>query len=1430
MPRNVFTSHDLGDDKCTQLSYQDKKKFKETYKLNAFTNETESSSEEDISAQFGYDKNEPKDKEDEVKDDNNCALSNELLNRIKLPSCNYIKPVPSQLLTVYADVQNRIPIHIELDSGASLNYCEENIVLKLGFRINYNKQVSKLGDGITKIMSVGEINEVFYRNSWSVSYRAVVCKKLSAPFIGGTVFMQENKVEQDFGNNVIRLLNRTITVEPTDPLSLMPTAPLTIDEKVTTPYQGRLLSFNTQWLLPGQEISMNLPNTLRSCDDVVVQPWEQNSNTQWPCSELKNVINGKILLENATSQPIHLGKEVKRCTILPTESQKPQDSQYYKYEPQLLSFNDCDTQALVKTEHIKCDQAKKLVNEAHEKYQIVFNKDLSNGYNSFYGTHLCKLNWASNERPAATKAQVPCYDHDLKVLQQLVMDDLTDQNVLLIPQQHNIQVQAICPSFIQRKQRAKDTPKNQLQKNDVRLLINFGPVNEKIKPVPNHVPKINDIFIKLGRWKHVICLDLYNGYFQLKMHDSAVPWLGVQTPFGGMRVMARAGQGLMGMAEEFEELTSKILKEEMSEGICAKIVDDIYIGGSTQQEAALNYVRILDKFNNANIKVSPEKTSVFPSSVDVLGWIWREGGTIEPSPHRKLALENTKKENIRTIKDLRSWIGLFKTLHVAAPKLALALAPLEEAVAGKASNDDFQWTFDLEKAFMAAKLKLRHLAPLYLPSPHDQLVLEVDACKGGNHQQPGIGHVLFAVKDGQKKIVRLHSAKLQPRCQKWHPCELEALAFATAIEKEQDIIRESKLPLIIMPDSKPVHEAVKMINKGKFSTSARISSFLNNVNRFRIESKHISGKAKLNPISDLQSRTPAECTAEVCAIHRFIDDKTSGNIELESQLLSVAPQEIFMASRQSWNKAQLSNQACSVAIKFLTSGKPPPKATGKNTGEYWNDVRRYCKEASVAKDGTLVVKAPPMIQSGNIPRERIVIPKPLTAALLYHIHNHQDNHPTKSQQKDIFQRSFYAISLDKQLDLLYKNCYKCSLVQKLPKEVIPSESKTKADTPHTHFHADVIKRAKQNILTVKDHFTSYQDAMIIESETAEALKNGLIALTTAIRKPKPIFISVDNSPGFASLVMNKDKDLKGLMINMIKTDEVNKNANAVIDKGCRELEEEIKRIEPDGGKLSMPQLKLAILKLNSKLRRKGCISSYELHTARDQNTSANLNLDDKQIRDKQLLSRKAAGDHENNDVQIGDSVQIKNRVNKHKANEVYIVTNKLGEQVEMQKVGNPLADKPAKLMIKTYKTKQKYKTTHRPEHMEHDEDTCNEANTVCNSQKIKPYNQSPWSPIDRHFYGSESDESEDENRNNRNTAVKKKVLNTDRDFHYENEELSWDHSPEQYAFANDTLEEEQNIDEILRPKPIFLDQSSSISSSSHEDVFMKKSPVAPKNP
>ena len=203
---------------------------------------------------------------------------------------------------------------------------------------------------------------------------------------------------------------------------------------------------------------------------------------------------------------------------------------------------------------------------------------------------------------------------------------------------------------------------------------------------------------------------------------------------------------------------------------------------------------------------------------------------------------------------------------------------------------------------------------------------------------------------------------------------------------------------------------------------------------------------KQSSIADLQSKNPADCRSEFCSIHKFINETIDAIIDPGAKNNNIS-EDIGFANRQAWKTAQNSNQACSVAKQLLTSGKPPPKATGKNTGEYWNDVRTYCREATIAKDGLLVVKNKPELLSGNVLRERIVVPKPLVPALLYHLHNHRDQHPVKSQQKSSFQRQFFAIHLDKHLDLLYKNCYKCAIVQKLPKQFIQNETKTKVDGP-----------------------------------------------------------------------------------------------------------------------------------------------------------------------------------------------------------------------------------------------------------------------------------------------------------------------------------------------------------------------------------------------
>ncbi len=166
---------------------------------------------------------------------------------------------------------------------------------------------------------------------------------------------------------------------------------------------------------------------------------------------------------------------------------------------------------------------------------------------------------------------------------QEICDDLTQQGVLKIPQQHNIRVQSVCTSFLKRKRRAANKPKH-LTKHDCRLLVNFSPINELVKNIPSPMTTVNDIHTKLGKFKHIIIFDLNNAFYQNHMDPEAQQWLGIITPFSGLRVLARSGQGLLGKSEELDELMAKILHTELKEGKVIKIQDDIIIGGNTQQK------------------------------------------------------------------------------------------------------------------------------------------------------------------------------------------------------------------------------------------------------------------------------------------------------------------------------------------------------------------------------------------------------------------------------------------------------------------------------------------------------------------------------------------------------------------------------------------------------------------------------------------------------------------------------------------------------------------------------------------------------------------------------------------------------------------------------------------------------------------------------
>ena len=348
MPRDVYTSHDLGDMKCTMLSYQDKMKIK-TSKLVAMKNTEadeveEESDDDDPAILHGYELN-----ESQVTGNINDEQFDKEIN-FSDAKLGYMEPEPTQILTVFQSPQNEDPVHIDLDSGASLNYTEEREALKRGFKILPNGQMSKLGDGLTRIKACGELNETLFRNKKKIKWRSVVCKDLTAPYIGGTPFLKDNGIEQDFVKNIIHLHKRTETVQPTNPMTIFPTIPtfksaegFNVEHLEALPARPSrshhddwtgagsragwgaggekqnikpctLINFKSiEVLLPGQTTREQVPHPDGSV--VAIEPWEQNKIHTWPEPHLSTIREGMVELVNNTTEAITLGADVRTCKI-----------------------------------------------------------------------------------------------------------------------------------------------------------------------------------------------------------------------------------------------------------------------------------------------------------------------------------------------------------------------------------------------------------------------------------------------------------------------------------------------------------------------------------------------------------------------------------------------------------------------------------------------------------------------------------------------------------------------------------------------------------------------------------------------------------------------------------------------------------------------------------------------------------------------------------------------------------------------------------------------------------------------------------------------------------------------------------------------------------------------------------------------------------
>ena len=1173
------------------------------------------------------------------------------------PSARRVKVKKSPFLNLF---YKHYPVRVTIDTGAETNMIREAFAIYLKAKISGNSQLATQADGKSPLHIVGETQLEFVRGKHTFVLEALVVKELDVDILAGVPFTDLNDITiRTKLRQLILSDGTTITYNHDQPKKSYPSV------RLITSHILRVQTKTTVW--PGEFLELDAPLTVNEDSDVALEPRYDmcdNHNIAWPVPAITSTVEGKIRIPNHTSEPIVLRRndhvaqishayepteatttaKVKSVSFAPsTKAEATLSDTTAKEKP--LTFRP--SKAVMHSSLIPIDPDGILeanvvdrFKEIHKRYDHVFDPSFP-GYNGSAGKIQGIVN-IGPVQPPQRKGRLPQYSRNRLVELQEKFDELESAGVFVKPDEADVVVEYLNPSFLVKKGSGKG----------FRLVTAFNEVGSYAKPQPSLMPDVDSTLRKLASWKYLIKTDLTSAFYQIPLQKESMKYCGVVTPYKGVRVYARCAMGMPGSETALEELMSRILGDLLQEGIIVKIADDLYCGGDTGLDLALNWERLLHELDKANLRLSAPKTLIGPLTAIVLGWIWSLG-TIRASSHRITALSTC--DSPPTVKGLRSFLGAVKVLARVIPKCSEYLSPLEEIVAGRQSGEKIVWSEELLSLFEKAKKCLSSSKTITLPRCSDTLWIVTD----GAVKDHGLGATLYVTREKDKpQLAGYFSAKLRKRQVDWSPCELEALCIASSVNHFSPYIVQSDKQAHVVTDSKPCVQAYQKLNRGEFSTSSRVTTFMSVVSRYQVSVRHLSGSA--NTPSDFTCRNASPCTEPNCQICSFIAELEDCVVrKLSVHDIMSGSVKIPFFSRSAWKETQSEDSDLRRTHAHLTQGtRPSKKATNIR------DVKRYLQVATVARDGLLVVRKE---EAFKPPRECIVIPRNAFPGLITALHIRL-SHPTAHQLKQVVRRFFFALDLDRQIDELNDHCHLCLSLKSFPTANIEQSTTEAPESVGCTFAADVIRQNKQYILVLRECVTSFTAAKIIPDENHTTLRSGLVELCLPMRpyEGPPAKIRVDPAPGFKSL--RNDEQLLQLKLSIDMGREKNRNKNPVAEKAVQEVEVELLKQNPSGGPVSSLALAIAVNCLNSRIRSRG-LSAYEMWSQRNQFNNHQINVSDKELIDLQHKEREAnhlpsakakaplrkprpkAG------IVIGDIVYLYGDRSKLKARERYIVVS-----------------------------------------------------------------------------------------------------------------------------------------------------------------------------
>ena len=1120
--------------------------------------------------------------------------------------------VSSPVLNVFFGAK---PIHLTIDGGATADILSMTTAKRLGFKVWSSTQSAVMVDGVSKLQVLGEVHEQLVRGEWKFSLDALVVKDLdpSIEVIAGIPFQTRNDIATRPKFKQIIIGGREVVKYDLESRSTHSVGVCLLRNG------GRTV------VLPGEYLEMSVATD--SVDrEVLVEP--RREFEEWLKPQETMVLAGKVRVMNDSNMPVKVDRHAhvaQVCQVAAPEVGSKDGGAECGVSDRKKADSVRPFSAAVKVDpdQVLTVSQREACRRMLTRFDDVFDPAIG-CYNGASGPIKAVVN-IGPALPPQRKGRVPSYSEEKLRRLQDKLDALEHEGVLVRPDKAGAVVENLNLTFLVPKSNGTD-----------RLVTAFGEVGKFCRPQPSLLPDVDQTLRRIGQWRYLIKTDLSSAFYQIPLAQESMRYCGVATPFKGIRMYTRAAMGMPGSETALEELMSAVLGDQVYSGNVVKIADDLYIGSDSVDTAITAWRDCLAALQHNGLHLSASKTVLFPSTTTVLGWVWREG-CLSASPHRISALQAVSPPG--TVKGLRSFLGAYRVLGRVLRSYSALLAPLEDLVAGKESRNSVEWSDDLIEMFGKAQRALSECRSIVLPRPQDELWIVTDG------SSLGVAATLYVKRSGRLRLAGFFSVKLDKAKRLWLPCEIEALAIAAALSHFAPFLIQAESKAYLVTDSKACVQAVNRLERGQFSMSARVSTFLASVSRYQVAVMHAPGLAILP--SDYSSRNPVECDDQSCQVCKFVAEANTAVVrEVAVHDVISGKSRLPFTNRPAWRALQQECPRLRRVYAHLKQGTRPSK---KDTSS--GEVKRYLQKVTLAADNVLVVKRSEPLEGGF---DRIVVPQTMVDGVFSTLHL-QLSHPSTFQMKRAVARYFWCLEFDKAVSRVVKACHQCMAVKHVP---VFKEGTTSVpvSTVGCSFAADVMVRDRQKILVLREYVTAYTWACVIADEKAVTVRSHLAVLLSEARAPGGSVptVRVDPAPCFRSLAGASESMPFRLEIGREK----NVNKNPVAEKAVQELGMEMVKVAGDGH-VSREVLATAVSVLNSRVRFANR-SARELWTQRDQFTLSPIVVDDQKIIAEQHERRVRshplpyAGSVR---IKRGDVVFLKSERNKTMARSRYLVVD-----------------------------------------------------------------------------------------------------------------------------------------------------------------------------